>query len=357
MTKEKRFVDSCKSYKLNDEEISQINEYFKKHWGKKISCVWHRCYAAHTGQYVVDYFPDLLWVPHFEHYMNANRDYAIVYEDKNVLPILASYVKVKTPRTYLSSTDGLLRDGSFAPLSVDSAKAKLHNVGEVFCKPSVRACSGRGCFSANFRNGIDTKTGRTISEVIKDLGENFQIQECIRCHDSIAAIYPTSVNTFRIITYRWKNEFYHMPVAMRIGQGGSEVDNACAGGMVVGVNDDGTLRPVATTEFNKQFSSHPDTGYVFADGKIEHFYKVVASAKKMHALLPQIGVFHWDFTIDEEGEPVLIEANVLNGNIWLINNAHGKSPFGEKTVEVIEWTRKMRDTNVRERKKYMFGKV
>ena len=41
--------------------------------------------------------------------------------------------------------------------------------------------------------------------------------------------------------------------------------------------------------------------------KIENFERLISAAEKMHYAIPQIGVINWDFTLNEEGEPVLIE--------------------------------------------------
>ena len=126
------------------------------------------------------------------------------------------------------------------------------------------------------------------------------LQERIQCHKDIAAIYPGSVNTFRIMTYRWKDQFFTCPVIMRIGQGGSYLDNAHAGGMFIGINADGTLNKTAFTEWKKEFTKHPDTGLEFHGYRIPLFPKVIDAAKKMHDTMPQIGVANWDFTLDRE---------------------------------------------------------
>lgn len=46
-----------------------------------------------------------------------------------------------------------------------------------------------------------------------------------------------------------------MPLALRIGQGGSYLDNAHAGGMFIGVNDLGELNEEAFTSLGKGIKS------------------------------------------------------------------------------------------------------
>ena len=159
------------------------------------------------------------------------------------------------------------------------------------------------------------------------------------------------------MTYLWKGKIEIKPVIIRIGKGGHYLDNAHAGGMFCAVNDDGTMGDHAVTEFNEQYTEHPDTHTVFAKHRIEHVDKVIAAAKKMHASVPQIGLFNWDFTVDETGEPVLIEANCDGCSVWLSEMAHGVGAFGDKTAEVLQWLRFMKGLKAQDRRNYVGGRM
>ena len=75
----------------------------------------------------------------------------------------------------------------------------------------------------------------------------------------------------------------------------------------------------------------------------------------MHAAIPQVGCINWDFTINEEGIPVLIEGNMLGGGIWVIEMVHGCGPFGQHTTDVLKWIRLCKNTPIESRKKYAYG--
>ena len=111
------------------------------------------------------------------------------------------------------------------------------------------------------------------------------------------------------MTYIWKGQIDVVPVVMRIGRNGNYLDNAHAGGMFIALDKDGTLHKHAFTEFREVFLRHPDTHLRFEGYQIPLLPKVVEAAQRMHTAIPQLGVVNWDFTIDEEGNPVLIEAN------------------------------------------------
>lgn len=209
----------------------------------------------------------------------------------------------------------------------------------------------------DIHNGIDSVSGETVDDLLKHIGNNYVVQERLVCHSSIQKIYSHSVNTFRVITYRWKDRIYTMPVIMRIGRGNSTIDNAHAGGMFIAVNDDGTLHKTAFTEFRDTFDAHPDTNLIFDRYRIDNFDKILAAALHLHSLVPQLGVYNWDFTINSDGDPVLIEANTEAGSIWMAQMSHGCGVFGDLTSDVLSWTGKMKRLKKSKRKEFAFGNI
>lgn len=357
--RDKRRREIANQYPLTQEQKDKIDEFFIKNYGQKIGYVWHQNYAAHAGKFDYRLFPELLYVPEFEAFQNQNRAAVRMMGDKNFLPLLAKAAGVKVPRTIISCTNGVLRDGENHIINDKEAEELLSSQGEFFIKPSVDSCSGQGCLKVESGSEYAVKDNKI--EVKNGPGGgyfyNYVAQEIIKCHQSINAIYPGSVNTFRVITYIWRGEIELMPIIIRIGRGGNFLDNAHAGGIFCAVQNDGRMGNHAVTEFNVQFMEHPDTHLIFANHRIEHIDRVIEAARKMHEAIPQIGVVNWDFTIDEKGDAVLIESNVKNGSVWLPQMAHGIGAFGDKTAEVLQWLRFMKKLKPHERSRYVHGKI
>lgn len=353
--RDKRRIEICNSTKLSQEQIDSVEKLYKNNYGKKIPLTWHKSYTAYTGRFDKYYFPEILYIPEFERYMNYNQSLANVLEDKNLLYVFAKASNVRMPRMYLSCQAGIYKDAENKVLDFEKACSLISNIGVCFAKPSIGTDSGRGCEVYCLVNGTDTKSGKTSDMILKDLGKDFTIQERLVCHESIRKIYDGSVNTFRIMTYRWKNQIIVAPIIMRIGRGGSYLDNAHAGGMFIALSDDGTLHKTAFTEFKEEFVEHPDSKLKFEGYRIPLLPNVVDAVKKMHYSLPAIGVINWDMTLDESGQPVLIEANVNGGSIWLFQMAHGCGAFGERTPEILRWLHKMNETKYSDRAQYYFG--
>lgn len=345
----------ARSFSLSLEQKRQVDELFLNNYGEKVDYIWHQNYAAHSGRFDPYFFPELLYIPEFEAFQNHNKSAINSFSDKNLLPLLAKAASVNMPETIVSCTGGCLRDSDYSIISPVMATELVKRQGDCFIKPTIDSSSGRGCMV--LKEGDDFVFSHNSLKVNDNVFylNDFTVQKIITCHSSISAIYPNSVNTFRIITYLWKGQVEFMPIIIRIGQGGHFLDNAHQGGMFCAVNNDGTMGDHAVTEFNDQFSEHPDTHLVFANHKIDYIDRVIFSAKMMHEKMCQLGVINWDFTIDVNGSPLLIEANCKGGSVWLPQMAHGVGAFGARTPEVLRWLRFMKNTKAHDRQHYTYG--
>lgn len=340
---------------LTKEQKKAIDQLYLTHYGRKIPYTWHRHYTAFTGNFDEKYIPESLYLPEFELHMNCAQYYAKAFSDKNLQPMISAAAGIAMPRTILSCVEGVLRDTDNQFLSAIEAEEILRDQADAFCKPSVDSNSGRGCFAVSFVEGVDRLSGKTAGQILAELGNNFVIQQRLFCHEDIRRLYAGAVNTFRVTTYRWRDQICYIPAVMRIGQKGAVVDNAHAGGMVIAIDDDGTLHEKAFTEFRQEYTCHPDTGVSFAGYRIGNFPAVLDAAVRAHQAIPQLGVVSWDFTLDEEGIPVLIESNLKSGSVWLFQMSHGCGPFGERTAEILEWLKLMRKTKHPE--EHRFGRM
>ena len=354
-TKNPQRLSLQKQFPLTESQKKEIDEYYMTYYGSKISYECHQNFAVHTGVFRHDYFADFLYVPFFEHFMNVNREYAVTLSDKSVFPFVAAAANVKMPKTILYNSFGVFRDGEHCELRGGGIINELRNVGPIFVKPTIDSGSAKGIFTANFQDGVDVESGKSIEEVINLKRQNYVIQEFAKCSDDIAKLYDGCLNTFRIMTYRWKDEFYAMPGVLRIGSGGGKVDNAHAGGMFIAIDEDGILGKKAMTEFMNVYEKHPDSGIVFDGYKVSGYPKVVEAALRLHKMIPELGSIAWDFSIDETGRPLLIEANILDSGFWIIQCAHACAPFGKRQPEVLQWIRKMKNIPYSKRGKYAFG--
>ena len=327
--KRKKFL--YESVDLSPKQEKEIQEYFLKNLGKKFSDKWHRLYQSYTGNYDKKYFPESLYSTKLEAKLNPIK-IASFLEDKSLIEILYKNVENLTiPETIVVNCSGIYYNSKREIISYEEAIKLFNKTDDIVFKTTIDSCSGRSINIYKFNNGIDQKTKISIAEVFDKYQENFIAQKCITNCEEIKKLHPNSLNTFRIMTYTIDGKMYHAPLLLRIGRGGNKVDNAHAGGMFIGVSDDGKLKKFAYTEYGEKFDIHPDTKIKFENYQIPMVKEMIKTAYICHGLTPHLKMISWDFAIGKDNKIVLIEINTTGQSIWLSQIPHGCGIFKENT--------------------------
>ena len=335
---------------MSSSQKKEIDEVYAEYFGYSIPYTDHILYTSISQKFDPFYIPAYVYISDVESVLN-NIDIRtpLAIEDKNQLNQIASFVGIDTPTTIWGNVDGINFNSNHEIVSSSSIKELLADKNTVFVKPSVESSGGHDC--KLYRDINEANTDRICKEILDIYKSNFVVQEtCTNC-ESIKEIHPWSLNTLRVATYILHGEVRHMPCVMRVGCNKASVDNASSGGVVVAIDDTGQLGEYcATNTYTYKSSSHPDTGYVFADHKINEFGEVLKAAEKIHECYPQLKVINWDFTITEDGKPCLIEVNVCSsGGFNLSQIAHGKSAFSSDTEEIFKICKELRQYKRAER--------
>lgn len=364
---EKKFL--IKKVKLSMMQEKEIQDFFRVNYGKKISTSWHRLYQSYTGKYNKEYFPEILFSTELELKLNP-LELTSFLGDKNLLPVLFSNIDgLRVPETFISCVRGVYRNGKEEIKSFDDVLEILKNIGHCVIKKTIDTDSGRDVQVCNIVNGIDIKTGQPIIGILKNFGHNYVVQEKIQQHKLLAKLNPTSVNTFRIITYIIDNKVFVCPIALRVGRSNSDKDNMHCGGLAIGVNDDFTLKDVAYSEYGESYYEHPDTKVRFHKYSLPDLnnvetqnlsiintpnisptisstqkmgvgggntLKINSIAKQMHARIPWLGVLSYDLTIDEKGYVIVLEVNTIGQGVWFNQMVNGESLFGSNTAKILK---------------------
>lgn len=321
------------SVKWTKEQQTAFDAFWKNYYGKKIPNWWHRLYEATSGCFAIDYIPEFLYTIKIEPLL-VDRWYAIALEDKSMVETLCVGLPVRAPKSLLLRSNGRFYDENRLPVSLEEAVSLISGKAPCIMKPSNGSSSGHGITI------IDHLSASDASCLLEQSQFDFIIQERIDQHPVFAAFNPSSVNTIRLTTYYCEERICHMPICFRIGRSGSAVDNIHAGGLVIGVQDDGSLLPKAYElgygDKNKSFTAHPDSGVVFSEMQLPGISEMIQAAYLLHGRYPHIGVISWDFTLDAQGKPVLIEANIVGQSIWICQMIHGKGALGDNTKAILK---------------------
>lgn len=230
-----------RSISLSDEEKQLIDDLYEKNYGKRVPYGWHRYFYTVSGRFTPEYITGIAFNAEFEQYENYNRSYRDVLADKNFLPLIAKGTGIRTPVTVLAGNRGIYQDHRGRFVAKEEVERILDRAGRVFVKPSLNSSEGKECFEVKFVDGVDEISGTRVEDFLNCMKADFVIQEYIECSDDLCKLHNRSVNTFRICSYRWKDEIRICPIVLRMGVGNSCVDNASAGGIYIGVEENGNL--------------------------------------------------------------------------------------------------------------------
>lgn len=324
-----------KEIEWDKQQEDKFNDYWTQNYGKKIKPYWHKLYQSFNDVFDEKYIPEKLYSLELEPLLNPSR-YSTMFDDKSIIETYFSDSKtIKLPETFLVSISGQLCNKNRERVSQEKAIKLLSDVGECIIKPTVNTSSGNGVSLCNFIGGVDKLSGSSIFDILLSSGKDFIIQKKVVNNENISKIHPESLNTIRVITYIMNDEVFCCPLTLRVGIGNSSVDNIHAGGLCIGINEDGTLKEKAYQlgwgDKNITFQNHPTSGILFKDYYIGDIKKVVETARHLHEKLPYLGIISWDFTIDDCEDAVLIEINSRGQSVWFPQIINGESLFGDNT--------------------------
>lgn len=343
----RRFRRFYKAGLLNDIDTSFIDEiqhYWKKNYGKEIDPSVHLAFANITGKKDPRVIPGReMWkdiIPYFN-----DMNIKIGYSDKNIYDKLVS--TSNSAKTILKR----VRGHYFTPenMEIDASKARellLKHQSDFIIKPSDTD-NGKGVEKIKYLNGEIYLNDQvvTMEALEKMYGFNFIIQDVIRQHPIMAAPHPNSVNSLRMVTFRWDNDIKYLLTFARFGANNSVRDNAGTGGLCIGITDKGEFMDFAVDEDCQVYTHHPTTNYDFTQyTQIPNFEKFKQFVIDLHKDILHHDFVSWDIAVGLDGEPVFIEAN-YRGATWLYQLAAQRPLFGDFTEDVIKYVSKELKTN------------
>ena len=324
----------------SQQQMSAFDNYWQNALGRKIPDNWHRLYQSYNGIFRADYVPEMFYSTYIEPKMNDSA-YGRIFSNKALFNLLYTDPSIEIPRIVASSDGIAYYDDQRQVIQYDLFCKLIGNSGQVVLKPASGYGSGQGIKFADFRNMVDHSSNKSVQEILKSMvTKEYIVQELVHQHETLSDLNRTSVNTIRIMTYIYNNQVFHTPIVIRFGCGTSRVDNIHAGGLAIAVNEQGSLGNTAYklgyADECERFVTNPVTGKTFSEMKIPFMKNVIQAAYRLHGRTPHIGIVGWDFSLNEEGKPILIEANFHGTGVWLPQICHGESLFRTNTENIIK---------------------
>lgn len=307
----------------NQQFQTQVLSFWEK-YGIRPNKMWYDLYCFKNEAYDPRYIPeDLYWRIIYPSFNKTSFRHA--YTDKCFYKQLFPYLK--QPRTILRSSNHCLYDGSGRMISFDKAVTVLKSENQFVLKPAIYSGEGIDIFFYDRKEYPDLDFEHLMNSYCTD----FIVQDIVKQHKVLEAIHAKSLNTIRVISFLFQGEVHISSSILRMGVGDSRLDNVSAGGIACPIQPDGRLAEKAINKRSEWLTSHPD-GTVFRDIRIPSYERVLEAVRKAHRDVPHFRIIGWDFAIDEEGDPVLIEYNGAPG----LNQVSCGPLFGELTEDVLD---------------------
>ena len=323
-----------KSDVLSVSQKEQVIDYFKAYTGKKISTVFHSFYTEKTSCFEVRYMPDDLYYGIIDPYFN---DWDMVRYIDNKCFYNKLFPEIQQPETVAMRMGKfwLIPDEqegySFRYVDEDTAITAIEEF-DCFIKQARESSGGHGVLflpKASSREEIIAAIGKLNNDLIVQ-------KNVIQC-ESLSTLNNSSVNTIRILSFLQKDGTVKTYSAiLRMGINGSKVDNASSGGITCGIDEDGRLMENAYTASGKMYERyHPDSHVQFRDVVIPCYSIIRDIVVKTHPGFPHFRLISWDFAVDRDNKPVLIEANLHYGELDFHQLNNGPL-FGNDTEAILK---------------------
>lgn len=325
----KEKLSQCDVVPLSTAQKNDIKEYWKKLTGKDVPVYWHEYFYSRNGEYSVRYVPTCLYHSSIIFHLNS-RPLTMAYTDKNSYDNY--FADVWRPQTIIKNTNGYFYDAE-KPISRVEALERCQDLKDVVIKPSMIGKWGTGVQMFSSNKGM-IKENESVNDLFNLYERNFIIQRKVVQHKEMARLNPTSLNTLRILSYRHGDEVSIIYTVVRIGRKDKIVDNETAGGINADVDlVSGCIKDCAYGTPAEKRINMTDVGTVLKGFEIPSFKEAISIAKNLHLRLPYFHLVGWDFGIDSEGRPVMIEWNRCPD---LSQTAHGPA-FGDMTEDIIRF--------------------
>ena len=326
------FLDNDNIQPIDNALLKDIKKFWRSFLGNHIQMIDFRWYDVFNTieedkDLVKYYMPCDFYYAFIDDYY-SNPQHSAPCDDKNLYDLY--FPGVKMPTTLFRRVGQFYLNDQYEFLSVEDVLGILKSREQVILKLTRFSCGGQGVTFLKTELPDDVLLAKLSS-----IHGPFICQELVKQHPELNKLNDTSLNTIRIQTLVRNNTVKVLSPLIRVGQKGSKTDNLSSGGMACGINADGSLKDRV---FDLKLQKHElsPLGNKFSDIRIPNFEKCTELVSKLALRFPDISrLMSWDFAINEDAEPLLIETNLTFSGVSLHQLANGPI-YGNHPEPIIE---------------------
>ena len=307
----------------------------------------HRLYSRDIGTDVSGYLPES-YLARFREGINPEEAWETTRNKALYTSIMQDNHLPVVPILYLIEADRTINHAAGRELNFQEFVAELcQNYSEIFIKPT-HGFEGQAAQQMSCRDHQLWLRGKPLAE--RDFFETlfflprynrFLVQSVVTQHPLLNSMNESSVNTVRIDTLVCDDGVIRSSGAfLRVGSGGSWVDNVAAGGFHLKVDvETGAVAPrgYGHVKFGRQWmETHPVSGFRFEEVTLPFWGQVAGLIEKGARALAPLRYLGWDIAFTAEG-PILMEASAIH-DLFVLQSAVGGlryTPVGQAALQAI----------------------
>ena len=321
----KRYLNG--KIQLTAEQKKKIRAFYAPY--TKTTTVFHEFYLEKTGHFSEEFIPTDIYSNLIDNFYN-NREEAKTMDNKCYYPMI--FAGIPQAESVLFRKGGFWYDAEEKMIDLTQAVAVVKQEPAVFIKKATNSLGGKG---VQYLNAQNCDIGNSFEKAIRPIQGDIVVQRPLKQHKALSAINESSVNTIRVLSLLQEDGTKIYSCILRMGVGDSKVDNASSGGITCGITEEGKLKKLAYKPSGAVFEKHPTSGLAFEGYEIPGFAEVRKMVEKAHPMVPHFRLVAWDFAINQEGQPVMIEANLCCGELDFHQLNNGPV-FGEDTKKILD---------------------
>lgn len=285
-------------------------------------------YTEKTELFDCRYIPDSIHTSLIDQFYN-DWSAARYIDNKCYYPLI--FQDVNIPKTIAYRLNGYWYHKWGGVIDYQQVIKIIMNEEECFIKKATDSWGGLGVvYFKPSEHSVEE-----LKKIIKGFSSDIVIQQGIKQSKTLAEINPDSVNTIRTMSMLKNDGTVKIYSSiLRMGIKGAKVDNASSGGISTGIKPDGRLKDVAYSNEGVRYDEHPTSHVKFGSIVIPNFSKIEDLVVKLHPRFPHFRLISWDIAVDVNDEPILIEANLCDGELDFHQLNNGPI-FGDDTESVL----------------------
>lgn len=320
--------------KLTPQEDKAVRLYFKSKGYTLNHTDWHAYYKARSGQFHLEYIPRGFFKTKISPKLNQTIQWPALLDKNLAYRIFRGFDQ---PERVVQNINGLYYINE-KQVSHSEAVLQINQInGLLIIKPSLDSGGGKMVTAFKILEEGTSYKNLSIEDLLRRYKKDFIVQKFVDQSKAMRILNPSSLNTFRVVSYLNNEGVHILSVNAKIGGENNYTDNYTTGGFICGIDQNGKFKSKGYSK-NGGVLEKTATGIKLQGYLVPNYKSMIKMVKSMHLRVPYFRLISWDIGVNSEDSPILIEFNTYNqGFEQQICNG---PLFGEFTDEVFAEARK-----------------